>query len=250
MSFGIIKKERIRYIDFFKALAILLVILGHVNFANTGIKSWIYSFHMPAFFFASGLYLNTEKKVTKQEYFSLIQKNTYRLILPYILWGLIFSQFSPLNCAKLAYGSYSMISSAKSLTSLWFLPVLFLSLMMLHSFMWLSRKHFGNAAKLCLMILGFIVGFILPNIKIGYPWSINVAFVAFGFVLLGNLSSGMMAKVTLLFSAEKKIQSLLLKIVAMGLCFAGTMIYQYNIPDFGYVLMGKIKYVSQLTVFY
>ena len=38
--------ERKQYVDYIKAFGIILVILGHVNFANSGLKTWIYSFHV------------------------------------------------------------------------------------------------------------------------------------------------------------------------------------------------------------
>lgn len=47
--------KRIANIDYVRAIAIILVVAGHVNFANYHIKALIYSFHMPLFFFVSGL---------------------------------------------------------------------------------------------------------------------------------------------------------------------------------------------------
>ena len=52
-------KLHLIYIDYAKALAMLLVIMGHVNFANDDLKAWIYSFHMPTFFLLSGMVLKT-----------------------------------------------------------------------------------------------------------------------------------------------------------------------------------------------
>lgn len=49
--------NRLLYVDYMKAIAMILVIMGHVNFANEPVKAWIYSFHMPAFFFCTGLVL-------------------------------------------------------------------------------------------------------------------------------------------------------------------------------------------------
>ena len=54
--------ERIEYIDIARAIAMVFVVLGHINFANSGIKAWAYSFHMPAFFFISGMVARWEKE--------------------------------------------------------------------------------------------------------------------------------------------------------------------------------------------
>ena len=239
------KKTRIEYIDCYKALAMILVILGHINFANHGVKAWIYSFHMPAFFFIAGLTLNMDRPVTGHSLISMISKYFYRLILPFLLWGLIYSKFSLLNLAKLAYGSYPMISSADSLTSLWFLPAMFISVLLLYVCKWLSGKRFGVIAKICLMAAAFVAGFMLPKIRIGYPWSLNVAFTAFGFILLGQLIGEALRKLGR--RKENKAVDTVLVIAAAGICFAGTMVYRLNIPSApGYILMGKGIYGNPL----
>ena len=37
---NIIKKERIAFIDYIKAFAIILVVLGHINAYNENLKIW------------------------------------------------------------------------------------------------------------------------------------------------------------------------------------------------------------------
>ena len=46
-------KKRIVWIDQLKGIAFIFVIIGHLGIGKT-FKSWIYSFHMPLFFFAAG----------------------------------------------------------------------------------------------------------------------------------------------------------------------------------------------------
>ena len=47
-------KQRIIFIDWLKAIGIFLVIVGHMPMGDNMLRNWIYSFHMPLFFFASG----------------------------------------------------------------------------------------------------------------------------------------------------------------------------------------------------
>ena len=66
-------QERNAWVDYAKAIGIILVVYGHVarGVFNAGlpmdednyllIDSIIYSFHMPLFFFLSGLYFNTRR---------------------------------------------------------------------------------------------------------------------------------------------------------------------------------------------
>lgn len=51
-----LNKERIIWIDYAKAIAMLFVIFGHVDSGNY-LTNWIYSFHMPLFFLLSGITL-------------------------------------------------------------------------------------------------------------------------------------------------------------------------------------------------
>lgn len=58
-----LKQRRILYLDYIKAFAIILVIIGHVlqymiwpsDFDEHYIWNFIYSFHMPLFMFISGV---------------------------------------------------------------------------------------------------------------------------------------------------------------------------------------------------
>jgi fucose 4-O-acetylase-like acetyltransferase len=60
-------KQRIEYIDVAKGIGIILVAAGiFIYSANGGIRdfavSWIYSFHMPLFFFISGFLFTASNK--------------------------------------------------------------------------------------------------------------------------------------------------------------------------------------------
>ena len=47
-------KKRLHWLDYSKTIGMYLVILGHVKNNTLLLKSIIYSFHMPLFFFLSG----------------------------------------------------------------------------------------------------------------------------------------------------------------------------------------------------
>lgn len=76
---------------------ILLVVLGHSGFEEpiiqqelAGLHSWIYSFHMPLFFFISGFlfsYTNVSFTDIKAEEF--LKKKVLRLLVPYFVLGTI-----------------------------------------------------------------------------------------------------------------------------------------------------------------
>lgn len=167
---------RKRYVDWMKTIAIILVIVGHTNFANSWCKSWIYAFHMPLFFFASGLVLKQEPLG------SWFSKKSRALLVPFVLWGLIYAEFSFESLAKLIYGSYRMISAAGSLTSLWFLPAMFLALLIIQ----LVWKWLNSPTAVLAAAAGFTaISMILPQLENGYPWCLDAAFLAAAFILIG-----------------------------------------------------------------
>ena len=95
--------KRIVWIDYLKAFACFLVVLGHLlqSFQQAGIDNYtnitkfinwfIYLFHMPLFMMISGfLYCKTKKEFTFNQYKKFTIKKTINLIVPYITFYLLF----------------------------------------------------------------------------------------------------------------------------------------------------------------
>ena len=87
-------KERYKELDLMKGIGIILVYLGHV-FNLYGLK-WnvlfiflyrtTYSFHMPLFFFISGLLSNTDKEISLEKFY---KGKIKRLLVPYLFINFI-----------------------------------------------------------------------------------------------------------------------------------------------------------------
>lgn len=236
----VMNNNRILYIDYAKAIAMILVIIGHINFANQDIKPWIYAFHMPVFFFCTGLVLNGDTFDALAPYF---KKRFQRLIIPYTLWALIFAKLTIINMIKIAYGGHRSLISAGSLSSLWFLPVMFDALILFYVYLRYLPLN-KSSHKLLVSTISLIIGFALPSIRQGYPWGIDVSFVAVSFLLLGNLARPYLDRgCELLDKSYKTVIKLFLLLVL--LC-VGTMAYSMNNPDKGYVLMAEARYGNPL----
>ncbi|MBK1890609.1 acyltransferase [Undibacterium sp. 14-3-2] len=92
-------QNRDHWVDYAKGLGILLVVYGHVSRGvfNAGVKvdaelfklvdSVIYSFHMPLFFFLSGLFFLPS--LQKYGRTGLIADKVDSVLYPYILWSLL-----------------------------------------------------------------------------------------------------------------------------------------------------------------
>jgi fucose 4-O-acetylase-like acetyltransferase len=91
-------KVRIDWVDYAKGLGIVLVVIGHTLrgemtsakgsdlFVAHQIDAWIYAFHMPLFFFLSGLFARSLRNKTPQDFFN---SRWTILVHPYLLWSLI-----------------------------------------------------------------------------------------------------------------------------------------------------------------
>lgn len=115
--------HRIPYIDIAKGLGIILVCIGHFNISNEdstlyNLFIWIYSFHMPLFFFLSGLLFDSKSKNTS---FFLYRK-TITLIIPY----LIFSIYNWLLLEIFHIEHPPFLIHGWGRNPLWFIPVLYL----------------------------------------------------------------------------------------------------------------------------
>lgn len=117
--------NRIGYIDIAKGIGILLVYIGHCNMGNgdfTQLMPWIYAFHMPLFFFVSGL-LFPDKPLAANKFY----RNKFAsLVVPYIL-------FSILNYVLIKLTPHYGVSMTSVLlygwgkNALWFIPILLLA---------------------------------------------------------------------------------------------------------------------------
>jgi len=75
--------ERKHYIDIMKGIGILLVIIGHMQkIVNPVVLTIIYSFHIPLFYFVSGLLYN--EKNDRMNFKQYTKKIACSLLYPYL----------------------------------------------------------------------------------------------------------------------------------------------------------------------
>ncbi len=116
------------HIDIFKGIVILLVIVGHIvqnSFLGGGrdhqLYIWIYTFHMPAFFFCSGFLNRTDiyDFATVRSYFV---KKACRILIPYLTWGAIMFLYSQKQISLNSFYHYILLKPGYGL---WFLQAPF-----------------------------------------------------------------------------------------------------------------------------
>jgi fucose 4-O-acetylase-like acetyltransferase len=142
-SVDVSKSQRIDSIDSVKGIAIILMVFGHteqgarhrglwesmpgvthgIAFAN----DFIYSFHMPAFFFLAGLFV--EESVRRRGPFWFAVEKVKTVLYPYLLWGAIVGLTEPLTQRFRMAGHAdlgSMLNGIITGNTSWFLVSLFL----------------------------------------------------------------------------------------------------------------------------
>lgn len=144
-SSAYVKQLRLNWIDYAKGIGIILVVYDHVmsnlRFSGSGIDQTFYdysyklitSFHMPLFFFLSGLFI--EKSLAKGTKLFLLNKlNT--IAYPYLVWSIIQGSLlvilstytvsaSPDNALTFVNLPFHIAFDPTPLVQLWFLYVLF-----------------------------------------------------------------------------------------------------------------------------
>lgn len=76
--------QRENWIDWAKALGILLVVMGHSVYASKDVTSFIFVIHMPLFFFVSGYLFKTSRS-----WHEISVSNVKTLLVPYIGFNII-----------------------------------------------------------------------------------------------------------------------------------------------------------------
>lgn len=116
--------ERIEYIDVAKGIGILLVYVGHCSTGTPDISSvieWIYAFHMPLFFFASGLLFPREK----MHILTFYRNKFASLVIPYILFSII--HYVTFKMFHMPAGAIGIVLHGWGSNALWFIPILLLA---------------------------------------------------------------------------------------------------------------------------
>jgi acyltransferase len=185
--------KRLDYIDVLKGIGIVYVILGHfLHELPPYFRAYIYTFHMPLFFFISGYLFNYDKNKQCKPF---IQKRVKSLLIPYlILEGILFIYNFCYNIAFDVHINYSeyiesifygnKIFDKHYISTLWFLLCLFVTEILFYLVFYVSKRN--KVITSFAIILSSIIGFIYSDLtSFRLPFAMDVAFTALAFYSLG-----------------------------------------------------------------
>ncbi|MES9905678.1 MAG: acyltransferase [Sedimenticola sp.] len=194
-------EHRRLWVDYAKAIGIILVVYGHVGRGvyNAGIPinksffllsdSIIYSFHMPLFFFLSGMFFC--QSLLKRGPIKLLANKIDTVIYPYLLWsviqGVVEVSLSPYTNGSVTYTDVFMLLYEPR-AQFWFLYALFMVFVVASIIYAHLSNHYIFSVFVCSSLIYLIQKDIPSPFHLNFITS-NFAFFAFGvwFNRLGSL---------------------------------------------------------------
>ena len=173
---AITNKNRIDWIDMAKGYGTIAVILAHLAVGKIGV--WLYTFHVPLFFFLSG-YVFSSSDTFK----TFIFKKSKSLLIPYFSLSIpliIFTVLLQFRSGDLSFSSFITLLQAfifqKRYSTLWFIACLyFLNIL----FYLIARSIKSDLVKGCDCLAFLITGLIYyRNGGEPLPWNTDVCFTA------------------------------------------------------------------------
>jgi fucose 4-O-acetylase-like acetyltransferase len=180
-----VSARRIEYIDIAKGIGITLVVMGHNDFAliSPFAHKLIYSFHMPMFFFMSGMFFKPDLP-----FWTYVRHRFNRVLKPF-LFTILFIYFASISFSnvgiaeairrlvKAMYGNGYYLDWVQ----LWFLPHLFV--VCLFAYIFFQAVYRRGLFPLRWVILSVLyIGGVL-GITLFWPFELNV--LGRGFTVFG-----------------------------------------------------------------
>ena len=175
--------EREIWIDYAKAIGIILVVVGHIGEVPDVLIKIIYSFHMPLFFFISGY-------VYRRYDLRRFTKVTQKLLFRYVIYSVVFAlSFLLMNGDQISISNiaHSMLigyfEAGNPAGTLWFLLTLYMTTIF---YIVIDNISYKKIVYIISMLFA-ISGFVICNYDIHLPLRIQTSFVCILFFASGVL---------------------------------------------------------------
>ncbi len=192
---------RLQWIDALKGIGIILVVFAHHSLP-VALDTYIFSFHMPLFFFISGFLFDFGKYAESAANF--VRGRFRSLIVPYfcfaVITGLFYflldTAFQP-GVTNIEFFENSILHGTSHILvafgpevsynpPLWFLTCLFVTELLFYG---LTKKYYIEPKKLVFWLaISGVIGYLYSvYVPFRIPWNVDVALAAIVFYGAGNL---------------------------------------------------------------
>lgn len=193
-----LKVRRYNAVDAMRGIGIVLVVLGHTLGISQGLEYWIFSFHMPLFFFLSGYVLKPAR--LSAPFGQSVRHYARSLLLPYLAYS--FLTYIPWVLFTRHYGADAAlhVPAWKPLLGtfygigidgwlqhnamLWFFPCLFLVHLLYRGLAAIAQPGIQTSAGILVLAAIGLAMHALSAFR--WPWSLEIALVALPFYAVGN----------------------------------------------------------------
>lgn len=244
---------RYEYIDITKGIGILLVVWAHILITGWS-HELIYAFHMPLFFFVSGMLFRPLRYDSFKQFMVVRAK---RLLVPYAIYSVatwcvwagfryirgdsVDSYFMPLLQTFIAQGSGEFMVHN---SALWFIPCLF-AVEIIYYFISKAGEVFSIVASVAIAGINYLLAREFgDSYMFSLPWNLDAAFYALPFYTVANVIHRHLSHERFLSGIRKHLPASCLAIVFLGalLCYLAFNFHECS--------MGSSSYQCSIGIFF
>ncbi|MBD5505009.1 MAG: acyltransferase [Lachnospiraceae bacterium] len=186
---GTVLVERKNYLDVAKLFAVLTVIYVHSSIVHNPIRRTITAFFMPVFFVLYGIASSKRPIRSFKEVWEFFLKKVKSLLVPYGLWAMICASSINVNFLKgVVFGSNYSLSQANTNAVLWFLPCMFVAVLVFQVYVNIRSRISRRAGRIGLSLLAMVICGIISLWFNPYPcfFGFDIAFSGCLFMIIGE----------------------------------------------------------------
>lgn len=234
-------KKRIKWIDISKGIGILLVIYGHalggimnsnVSISTDSLKipyDIIYGFHMPLFFFLSGIFA---VRWVRRAWKLALKQKIFSLVVPYFSWTIITGTIMAFaqSVTNSGLGIKDMVMSPIApFSEYWFLYVLFIVFIVYY----LGERLIGSNWLLVVSFLFFLLRPFIYKVWIFDAFSMNFLFFMLGTQVLKRKE------------IQEFLQGSVVKcVISLGVFIVVNIVYLMTIDTGNYLMISYYRLIT------
>lgn len=178
-------KKRVDFIDLYRGIGILLMIMGHVYFGRVFDK-FIHAFHMPMFFFLTGYFFKQDNGNVS----GYVIKKAQILLIPYFVYGIfdigVYGLVQKVDIRHIfEHFLWENTDELYTAGALWFLTAMFIATVLYKILdILINNLLIKSLVISTISIMGVYATSIFSH---RLPWAFDVACVAIGFMHIGRI---------------------------------------------------------------